>query len=151
MAGGAPDLLTYGSTILVGFGGGFLPASPIEPFLIGIAIAGKTTLWPLVILAALSQMAAKAIIYHGSGGIGKQLSDRQRAAVERLRDRLAGRPILQTGVVLGSALTGIPPLFVVTIACGFVGLPIARFLIAGLIGRMLRFGILVAMSRQLSA
>jgi membrane protein YqaA with SNARE-associated domain len=95
---------------------------------------------PLVIVCAVGQMIAKAGIYAGS----RWLPDRfiagraptYDAAVAKLkRHRGIGR-----AVVFGSAFVGLPPFYIVSVACGALRYDATAFIVFGLLGRALRFG-----------
>lgn len=45
--------------------------------------------------------------------------------------------------MLVSAVVGLPPFYVVSIACGLLRFPFARFFVLGLLGRLVHFGVIV--------
>jgi pimeloyl-ACP methyl ester carboxylesterase len=139
-------------TIAVAVTGGLFPFSPLEPVLIGAAAVGSPRLLVLVVtLATVCQMAAKSILFVASAKAERSMSPRKRALVDRVRVRLDGRPHLQMLAVLISALSGLPPLYIVTVVCGALGLSLRRYLIAGTIGRATRFSMLVMIPQLFAA
>jgi membrane protein YqaA with SNARE-associated domain len=54
-------------------------------------------------------------------------------------------------VVFSSALTGVPPFYVVSVAASSLRLSLARFLLVGGSGRLLRFAAIVALPGLLGA
>lgn len=139
----ASPLLICAVTIVLAAAGGLLPFSPIEPLLLLTAISRPALLIPVVALATVSQMSAKALLFLGSQKAQTRLSDRKRRMIERVRVRLEGRRPLQILTVLVSAMAGLPPLYIVTLVCGALRLRLSDYLIAGTVGRATRFSALV--------
>ncbi len=131
------------ATLAAAFLSGFLPLVNIEAYLVGAAalLPGAP---PLVVVlpAALGQMAAKGFLFLGGRGLvslPSRVRDRALAASARLGTR---RP---PALVFTSALTGLPPFYVVSVAAGMLGFRPGPFLLAGLAGRLLRFGAVFAL------
>jgi len=135
------------ATLLVSAFGGLVPFVNVELWLVGVSATCPTAaLWPVVLAASLGQVAAKALLYLGGD-----------AAVPCLRRRLprawAGlsafeaRRSLGTTMVFGSALLGLPPLYVVSVVAGVARFPFARFLALTLAGRILRFAVVFVLPR----
>jgi membrane protein YqaA with SNARE-associated domain len=142
----------YAVTVVVSVTGGLLPFSPLEPVLLGIAaVARPSMLLPVVALATVTQMASKTALYAASRKANHALSPRKRAFLDRLRIRLAGRRWLQVLMVLVSALFGLPPFYMMTVACGALGLPLSDYLVAGSIGRATRFTVLMMLPQLFAA
>ena len=143
-------LMVFATVALVAGAGGLLPFSPIEPILVGIALAMPAWLAaPAIALATVCQMATKMLLFRGSTRVVSRLSDRKRAMIERVSARLAGRPWLQRGTVLVSATTGMPPLYLTTVACGALRIRKRDYFFAGAIGRTLRFSAIALLPRLL--
>ncbi len=123
---------------------GIVPFVNAELFLLAVAaIAPPSSLWIVVALATLGQMLAKTGMYLGGRGVirlpfrrGKEDLAAVRARVERWRSKDL--------LVFVSASSGLPPFFVLSILAGTLRFPFARFLAAGLAGRLVRFAVLVA-------
>lgn len=132
----------YGGTLVVGVLSGLVPVVNGEVFLVGVVLyTGK--LWPALVLAllvALGQMIAKVILYkavHGAAELGKESRigkklEAARAKVEKWRDK----PL---AITFASALTGLPPFYVVTLLAGALGVRFRTFLLLGITGRVIRF------------
>ncbi len=138
---GAADV--WVATLCAAFLSGFLPFVNIEAYLVGAAalLPGAHPL-VVVVAAALGQMAAKALLFLGGRGIvslPSRLRERALAASTRLGTR---RP---PALVFTSALTGLPPFYVVSVAAGLLGFRTGPFLLAGFTGRLLRFGAVFAL------
>jgi membrane protein YqaA with SNARE-associated domain len=147
----ASPLLICAITIIVAAAGGLLPFSPIEPVLLLTAIARPALLIPVVALATVSQMSAKAVLFLGSRKAQARLSHRKRLILERIRVRLEGRRGLQVLTVLVSAMSGLPPLYAVTLVCGALRLRLSDYLVAGILGRATRFSALVMLPQLFAA
>jgi pimeloyl-ACP methyl ester carboxylesterase len=148
MAPQTSPLIALATVALVAGIGGLLPVLPIEPVLIGIALSMPGWLAaPAIALATVSQMATKLVLLRGSARVARRLSEKKRALVRRVADRLATNRWTQRGTVLASAAIGMPPLYVTTVACGVLGVRIRDYLWAGAAGRALRFSALVLIPR----
>ena len=130
------------ATLGTAFLSGFVPVVNIETYLVA-----ATALMPgapaLAAAAALGQMAAKTLLFLGGRGV-VNVPSRQ---LERARDiaaRFAARGRSAPALVFTSALTGLPPFYVVSVAAGMGGLRAGPFVVAGLAGRFLRFGAVFA-------
>ena len=76
---------------------------------------------------------------------------RRDARLCEVKERL-GRARTCTGaVVFASAVTGCPPFYLVSVAAGALPFPLARFLVVGALGRLLRFAAVVAVPRLIGA
>jgi membrane protein YqaA with SNARE-associated domain len=132
----------YTGTLVVGVLSGLIPIVNGELFLIGVVLlSGK--LWPAIVLAvlvAVGQMLAKFILYkmaHGATGLGKESRfgkklEAAKAKVEKWKEK----PLAITFI---SALTGLPPFYIVTLLAGALGVRFRTFLVLGIIGRVVRF------------
>jgi membrane protein YqaA with SNARE-associated domain len=128
--------------------GSLLPLSPMVPILIGIALfAGPAMLLPVAIVAGTTEVLAKSLIYSAGTHTEKALSPRRRAGLDRARGYLSGKRPLRVAVILGSAISGIPPFYAMTIAYGALRLPLVDYMIAGSVGRAGRYATLVLLSR----
>lgn len=132
------------ATFLYCVGSGFIPVLNAEVFLVAAAALAPRELLPLVtVLAAAGQMVAKSGMYLGGRGVVRLPSEKRKADLEALRARVArwrSRDLL----VFVSASVGLPPFFAVSILAGTLRFPFPRFLVAGFVGRALRFGAIVA-------
>ena len=145
---GVSPLLVCAATIVVSVLAGLMPCSPFEPMLIGIAVvAPRHLLLPLAALATVTQMGTKTLVYLTSRKAESTLSPRKRAAFERIRRYLVGRRWLQIAAVLVSGIFGLPPFYIVTVACGALRLPLREYLVAGTTGRAIRFTAIMLVPR----
>jgi membrane protein YqaA with SNARE-associated domain len=132
----------YGGTLVVGVLSGLVPVVNGELFLIGVVLlTGEVgPAIALALLVAVGQMIAKVVLYkaaHGATGLGKESRfgkklEAARGKVEKWKDK----PLAITFV---SALTGLPPFYIVTLLAGALGVRFSTFMLLGIIGRVVRF------------
>lgn len=145
----ASDLGIHGGTLLVCFVGGLVPIINAEVWLIALAVSLPSAApLPLVVLmAVLGQMAAKSLLYVGARGVLELAPRRFQDAAARARGRLVAWRKKPLAVLWLSTTVGLPPLLLVSLVAGALGVRYRTFLVVGLIGRALRFGTVVAMAR----
>lgn len=124
---------TFGFSLL----GGLIPVLNVEVYLVAVAtVAPRCLALSLILLAASGQMVAKSALYLAGRSVarlpGRLRSQRMQAAAERIRSRQS----IGNLFLLGSAVTGLPPFYAVSIASGALKVPFARFLVLGLFGAL---------------
>jgi membrane protein YqaA with SNARE-associated domain len=137
----------YGGTLVVCFVAGLVPLINAELFLAGLTVwvvKSPQQLLPIVALAAFGQMASKAILYFAGVGLLELPRGTWKARITQARSRIAGWQKRPYAVYALSASTGFPPLYLTTLAAGALRIRFVPFCLIGLAGRMLRFGIVVA-------
>jgi membrane protein YqaA with SNARE-associated domain len=156
-------------TVAVSFVSAVLPIVNLEAYLGGLAALGHATLWTTLGVsgaAAAGQMAGKTLFYlagRGAVRLPNRLhrhaqadhrsagpEQRTRAAAEdghnaRWRAWLEGTPVTALGLVATSASVGLPPFAIVSALAGVVRVPLASFVVAGLLGRWLRFAVVLGL------
>jgi membrane protein YqaA with SNARE-associated domain len=142
-SGAATSIALLAATFSFSLLGGLIPLLNVELYLVSVAtVAPRCLALSLILLAACGQMVAKSLLYLAGRGArlpGWLRGKRMQAAAERIRSR----PRIGDLFLLGSAVTGLPPFYAVSIASGAVKVPFARFLVLGLFGRCLRFSAVV--------
>jgi membrane protein YqaA with SNARE-associated domain len=131
-------------TYLVSLVSGFVPVINCEAYLVSVSAISPTTFaLPVTLAAVAGQMTAKVVLYLSGRGVMRLPLGRYRAKLEAAHarfDRRRGR----SGVFLfASAATGFPPFYVVAVLAGMLRLGFMGFLIAGSLGRFVRFGLVV--------
>jgi membrane protein YqaA with SNARE-associated domain len=97
-------------------------------------------------------MVAKGLLYGvGSGAMSARPLRARQAGVTALTQRLSTLRVSTAAVVFASAVTGVPPFYLVSVAAGSLRYSLARFLLVGGSGRLLRFAAVVALPRLLGA
>ncbi len=138
----------YLGTLLFCFGSGLIPIFNAELFLVAVSTWAVSSVAPLpliVALAAAGQMSAKIILYYSARGVLEKATGRRQARIERARLKLARwrqRPIWY---LLISSTFGLPPFFIISLLAGALKIRLRTFLVIGTLGRVLRFGVIVAL------
>ncbi|RJP80187.1 MAG: hypothetical protein C4524_03850 [Candidatus Zixiibacteriota bacterium] len=130
----------YAVTFLVCLASGVVPVLNAEAYLIfASAVSPPAAILPLILLATMGQMSAKAALYTTGLGVVKLPLRNHAERMERVRrkfERWKGRT--NTFVFL-SALTGFPPFYTVSMLAGAIRISFNRFMVFGFVGRFLRF------------
>jgi membrane protein YqaA with SNARE-associated domain len=132
----------YAGTLVVGVLSGLVPIVNGEIFLVAmVLLTGQV--WPAIalgLLVAIGQMIAKVILWKMASGateagkdtrLGRKIAQ-ARTKIEKWREK----PLAITFI---SALTGLPPFYIVTLLAAALGVRFRTFLILGIIGRVIRF------------
>jgi membrane protein YqaA with SNARE-associated domain len=140
-----------GSALVVGAASGLVPAVNTEAYLLLVAaMAPAEALPPLLVCVTLGHMAAKALLYAtGSGAARLRLAAARAGHVTGLGGGLRRLRAGGSAVVLASAVFGVPPFYLTSVAAGSLRFPLGRFLLLGGSGRLLRFSVIVALPRLL--
>jgi membrane protein YqaA with SNARE-associated domain len=132
--------------------GSFVPFVNTELVILSAAaIAPPGLTIPLILIAALTQMLAKSVLYMAGTGV---LHLPEGRATRRLHEALAlARRWPNTGTLFlfSSASVGLPPFYLVSVAAGALRLPFARFFLLGLVGRLLRFSAVVIVPQAIKS
>lgn len=136
----------YAGTFAVAAVSAVIPFVAIDVFLVGVALMAPAAALPLVVaLAAAGQLAGKLPIYWACRGVAA-LPGRHRARLERVRAWVARWDRAPRGVLLASAVLGLPPFSVISTAAGVLGVEALTFSALVLLGRGLRFAAIVAIA-----
>jgi membrane protein YqaA with SNARE-associated domain len=126
--------------------GGFLPWMNTEAVVVAAALVLPGPLVPVLVLgAALAQVAAKGTVYGLARWAPRGLPETVRARLARAAAlaRLRRSPTL---TVMASSAVGVPPLFLVTLACGTAAVPFGAFLAAAFLGSVTRYAVLTLLT-----
>ena len=130
------------TTFGVCIAGAIVPFINTEIYLLSVsALSPRTYVGPLVLAAAFGQMVGKVLMFYGGRGVLRIRHERVRRPVERLRAKLESRPWFSKAVLLSSATLGLPPLYVMSIACGTIGMSVLSFFVIGSVGRLIHFAV----------
>lgn len=149
-------ILTFLTTFGVCALSAVVPLVNAELYLLAAsAIAPRELVVPLIVAASTGQMAGKSVMYYAGVGALSLPSARLRRVVARVEERYrsakAGGATLGGGIILLSAVVGLPPFYVVSIACGLLRIPFVQFFALGLLGRLIRFTLIVLAPQILKA
>ena len=135
----------YGGTVVACFVAGIVQVINTEAILLATSIwlVHDPVQLPLVALcAAIGQMAANVGFFYA--GLSAGNLPRLRAKLDKVRTKIATWQKRPTLVLIAAAVVGLPPLVLVAVAAGGLGIGVRRFTIIGLVGRAVRFGVVVA-------
>jgi membrane protein YqaA with SNARE-associated domain len=133
--------------LLLGVASALVPVINIEAYLtVRAVVADLGSVWLLGFVAAVGQMIGKLVWYHlgasslSWGWVRRRIeTPKALARLELWRRRTDERPLLAGGLVLVSALTGLPPFAIIAVVAGQLRMRLGVFLVLGLLGRWLRF------------
>ena len=94
----------------------------------------------LVCVVTAGQMTGKGAMFWIARLSQGSRRGRFESILGRWQTRLVRRPRSTVAVVLVSAVVGLPPFYVVSMAAGALGVAFGRFLAIGSLGRLIHFG-----------
>lgn len=122
--------------------GAIVPFVNTEIYLLSVAaLSPRAFVAPLVVAATVGQMTGKVAMFYAGRGVLRLRGERMRRGLTAMRARLESRPTVAKLVLFSSATIGVPPLYVMAVACGAVGMGIAPFVLIGTLGRLIHFSI----------
>jgi membrane protein YqaA with SNARE-associated domain len=132
------------AVLIVCFISGLVFVVNAEIFLVLVATQVSPLEIPLLILmATVGQMTAKALVFYGGRGGMTFFTRRHEARIEAMRAAFHAKERRAGPFILLSALVGFPPFYVVSFVAGALVMTFTLFLVAGAIGRAIRFGIVM--------
>ena len=139
-AGIAALLLTYGGCFALTMVSAVVPWVNAEVVLLSFTATASSpaAMAVLVVIATVGQMTGKLALY----AAGRHGSRAPSPRIARLLD--TWRPHADRLVLVSSAI-GFPPFIMTSLLAGALGMDLARFVVAGTIGRLLHFGGLVVL------
>lgn len=131
------------ATFIYCYASGLIPVVNAEAFLVIIssALLSKSQLLLITALAALGQMAAKSTMYIVARTSFRRPPKKYEEKFAQAQAKLAGWRFGVPGFLFVSSSTGFPPFYVVSILAGMMKINFVTFLVFGLAGRFIRFGI----------
>ena len=141
-------LTTFGVCIA----GSIIPFINTEIYLISVsALSPGAFVGPLVVAATVGQMLGKVLMFYAGRGVGRIRNERVQRSVASLRERLETRPLAAKVVLFSSATVGLPPLYVMSVACGTLGMGILSFVAIGSVGRLIHFAVVALVPQYAKA
>lgn len=135
-------LALWAGTFAVCVVGAVIPFINTEVYLLSVAaLSPPAFVAPLVIAATFGQMAGKVAMFYAGRGVLRMRGERMRRGLTAMRARLESRPTAAKLILFSSATVGIPPLYLMAVACGAVGMGVAPFVVIGTVGRLIHFSI----------
>ena len=134
-------LTTFGVAVL----SAVIPVINIEIYLLGAsALAPRAMVIPLIVAGTLGQVLGKIALYYAGTGALKLPGKRLQAAMQKMNTQMQERPHMGGALVFVSATSGLPPYYLVTLAAGAAKMNLPMFLLISLVGRLIRFTVVVA-------
>ncbi len=139
-----------------------VPVFNTELYLVGLAAGQPQLHWGLLgLTAAVGQMIGKVVFYYAGRGAlmlparlhrepGRQRAGRWARQLQRFQEFSDQRRMWTVGMLLASALTGLPPFAATSVLAGLARVRLVTFLMTGLIGRFIRFAAIAAFPSLLS-
>lgn len=137
------------TTFVVSVGSALLPLINAEAYLVGIGVLGGAAVAHAT-AAGLGQCVGKLVWYEvARRGVDSPWVQRKlekpkvRAAYDRWSARMEGRPWFSGGIMFAAAFLGVPPLLVMAAVGGALRMPLAIFVPTVVVGRTLRFWLIL--------
>jgi membrane protein YqaA with SNARE-associated domain len=139
-------------TFLFSVASALIPILNVEAYLAAVAIkAQNLSDWQLAAVGGAGQSVGK-ILWYVAGFHSlkvrwirqKMETEKWQLSYERWHERIVGRPVFAGAISFTSAVTGFPPLAVIAVLAGTLRMNFAVFLGTVLIGRTIRFWLVLA-------
>lgn len=133
----------YITTFAVCLVSAVVPVVNAEAYLLAVsALIPPSAVVPVVMLSAVGQMIGKTGLYLAGRGLFR-LPARYDAKIGELRAKLEQRKGRTDVLLFVSAFSGFPPFYALSILAGALRFSFGEFLVWGLVGRILRFAVVV--------
>ncbi len=137
-------LTTFGVCVV----GAFIPFVNTEIYLLSVsALSPREFVAPLVVAATIGQMTGKIGMFIAGRGILKLRNEKVKGKVLSMRARLDERPWVAKATLFSSATFGLPPLYIMSIVCGTIGMGLVSFIVIGSLGRLIHFAVVALLPR----
>ena len=133
------------ATVIYCYVSGLVPVVNAEAFLVFISAAAlsRSQLLLVAILATVGQMSAKSTMYFIARSSFRRPPRKYAETFDRTREKLERWRHGTAAFMFISSSTGFPPFYVVSILSGMMRINFLTFLVFGLAGRFIRFGLMV--------
>lgn len=134
----------YLASFVIGFVSGLIPFVNSELYLIAVSpMVARPALVPIALLSAFGQLLAKTVLYYAGRGVFTINMGRYKSKVEAVQEKFERWQNKSDLLIFVSATVGLPPFYVVSFVAGALRLNVVKFFITGLLGRSIRFAIIV--------
>lgn len=143
------------SVFVVSVGTGIAPVFSSEIYLVGVMVSHPELPWWLAgSVAAVGQLLGKSVHYLAARGVVElprvlprsgRVTGRWSRWSQRFQGACVQRPVRSAGVVLLSAVFGLPPFALVVVTSGLARLPLMVVVPPGVAGRVFRYCLLAAL------
>jgi membrane protein YqaA with SNARE-associated domain len=141
------------TVLAVSFVSALVPLVNAEAFLAWVAGLDGVPLVLCAAVASVGQVAGKLLWYYAGmhtvdiGWVQRKIAKYHREeTLERWRAQTRGRPVATGVLVFSAAFVGLPPYLAVAAVAGLLGVGLRLFLVTGLVGRFLRFWLVLELA-----
>jgi len=141
------------TVLAVSFVSALFPLVNAEAFLVWVATQGSGPLAATAAVAAVGQVAGKLIWYYAglrtveSEWMRKKLEKSKRGQLlAKWQARTQDRPWAAGALCFAAAFVGLPPYLAVAAIAGLLGVGVRLFVVTGLVGRFLRFWLVLELA-----
>ena len=122
---------------------GLVPFVNAEVLVAGAAVAAPTALVaPVIVACSAGQIVAKVGLYAGARWLPERLPAKARKRLEAASQKTKRLEGAGFTLVLVSAVVGLPPFYLISLAAGALRMSLTWFIIVGLVGRGVRFAVI---------
>jgi len=122
---------------------GLVPLVNAELLVAAAAVAAPAGALPLIaVTSAVGQMTSKTSLFALARWAPARLPPKARGVLRQASSRIGKRDGAISSLVFASAATGLPPFYGVSLAMGAIGMRLSSFVVAGTLGRLIRFGVI---------
>lgn len=134
----------YGASFVIGFVSGLVPFVNSEVYLLFVSpFSARPTLVPIAILSASGQLLAKTILYLAGRGVISMKMTKMRDRIDAVHKKFVEWRHKTDALIFVSSALGLPPFYVVSVVAGAAKLNFPKFFVIGLVGRSMRFAVIV--------
>lgn len=132
--------VAWWTTLAVCLVGALVPLVNTEIYLLSVsAVTPDGFAVPLAIAATTGQMIGKVGLYYVGRGVLRIPGERVRRGIAAARELMLRHSRASRLTLCASALVGLPPFYVMSIAWGAAGMSLTFFIVCGTAGRLIRF------------
>lgn len=122
---------------------GFIPFVNAEVVVAGAAVAAPPGyMIPVIVVCSVGQMLAKVALYAGMRWLPERLPAKATERLDRASEKVKNLEQAGLTLVLISAVVGLPPFYLISLAAGAMKLSLTGFIVTGTVGRGVRFAII---------
>jgi membrane protein YqaA with SNARE-associated domain len=138
------ELGVFVVSLVVGVVSGLVPIINSEVYLIFVSsVTSQPALLPVALLSAFGQMVSKTILFYAGRGLLSIDFGKYKNKIDAAQRKLVESKNKTDLVVFFSATIGLPPFYVISIAAGTLKMRVSRFVVAGFVGRSIRFASII--------
>lgn len=139
-----------GAALIVGFAAGMFPLLSIEAFVVAMTLNGEplSTIAGMVAMGALGHQLAKTVAYYAGDRVMAAPTGKMKARLEKAQRWVERWNRWPNTMLFAASTVGVPPLYALAfVARPMMHMAVARFTAISLLGRVLRFAVLVSAAR----